>query len=339
MRGSAEDVPARGPRTVPVGIFGGLTTLDVVHRSERAPRRNEKATASRQDVSAGGPAANAAVVFAALGGHARLVTALGTGAVARIARDDLESHGVEVVDVTPGSAVELGVSAIRVDPTTGDRSVLSMDGAGRSVPAGPELDAETSDLVADADLVLLDGHHPALAEALAHAAQRIGAPIVVDAGRWRPVMAQLLPAARTIIASDDFRWHDGTEPDRPGVRAPWSALAHVQQVVTHGAAPFEWWTGGESGHVPVPTVQVVDTLGAGDAFHGAFAYYAARSWASSRTTGPTGSDALAHDALLPEHLAAAADVAAFRCSVVGPRDWLRSLPVGSRQSVVSRQRR
>lgn len=326
MSGSAHGDPADRSGVDPVGVFGGLTTLDVVHRSERAPRPDEKATASRQDVSAGGPAANAAVVFAALGGRARLVTALGTGAVARIARHDLESHGVEVVDVTPESEVELGVSAIRVDPATGDRSVLSMDGAALTVPADAVLDARADALVAEADILLLDGHHQALAEALADAAQRRGTQIVVDAGRWRPVMARILPLARTIIASDDFRWHEGTGAEERGVRAPWSALAHAQQVVTHGGDPVEWWAGEASGHVAVPTVRVVDTLGAGDAFHGAFAYYAARDRATDRATGRTGADAAAGDELLREHLAAAAGVAALRCSVVGPREWLGLLP-------------
>lgn len=326
MSGSVHGEPVHRPGVVPVGVFGGLTTLDVVHRSERAPRPNEKATASRQDVSAGGPAANAAVVFATLGGRARLVTALGNGAVARIARHDLESHGVDVVDLTPESEVELGVSAIRVDPVTGDRSVLSMDGAARTVPVDAGLHDRATALVADADVLLLDGHHPALAEALAVAAQHRGTQIVVDAGRWRPVMARILPLARTIIASDDFRWHEGTVADEHGVRAPWSALAHAQQVVTHGADPVEWWSGEASGHVTVPTVRVVDTLGAGDAFHGAFAFYAARDRAAGRAAGRAGADDEAGDGLLREHLAAAADVAALRCSVVGPREWLGLLP-------------
>ena len=304
-----------------VGVFCGLTTLDVVHRSEHAPGRNEKVTATRQDVAAGGPAANAAVVFAALGGHARLVTVLGTGAVAQIARADLERHGVEVVDVAPESRADLGVSAIQVDAATGERSVLSMDAAGRG-PGTDAVSARDADrLVADAHVLLLDGHHPALARAFAGAARRARVLLVVDAGRWRPVMGELLPAATTVVASADFRWH-GADGTVVGTTAPWFDLTHVQQVVTHGPDPVQWWTSGATGEVGVPPVQAVDTLGAGDAFHGAFAYYAASDARRTGASGEGGEDAAA----LRRQLADAAAVAALRCSIVGPREWLDRLP-------------
>ena len=98
----------RRAQPAPVGVFVGLTTLDVIHRSRRAPGPNEKMTAERQDLAAGGPAANAAVVFAALGGRARLLTALGSGPAADLARADLTAHGVEVIDVGQGTSMEIG---------------------------------------------------------------------------------------------------------------------------------------------------------------------------------------------------------------------------------------
>ncbi|MDT5198079.1 MAG: hypothetical protein QOH20_4833 [Mycobacterium sp.] len=60
----------------PVGVFVGLATLDVIHRIAKAPDANQKITSTAQFVAAGGPAANAAVTFAGLGGAAILVTAL-----------------------------------------------------------------------------------------------------------------------------------------------------------------------------------------------------------------------------------------------------------------------
>ncbi len=66
----------------PVCWFAGLTTLDVVHRAAAPPGRDRKITASRQDVAAGGPAANAAVTVAALGALAfPLVRGRGAGAL------------------------------------------------------------------------------------------------------------------------------------------------------------------------------------------------------------------------------------------------------------------
>lgn len=57
------------------GLFAGLATLDIVSHVDRAPGPDEKVTATWQLVAAGGPALNAAVTFAALGGHALLLTA------------------------------------------------------------------------------------------------------------------------------------------------------------------------------------------------------------------------------------------------------------------------
>jgi hypothetical protein len=70
----------------PVGVFVGLATLDVIHRIAKAPAVNEKITSTAQFVAAGGPAPNAAVTFAGLGGDAILVTALGGSVAERIDR-------------------------------------------------------------------------------------------------------------------------------------------------------------------------------------------------------------------------------------------------------------
>src|SRR5699024_7964423 len=104
----------------------GLTTMDVLHRADRRPGANEKITAVRQDVAAGGPAANAAVTFAVLGGRARLLTALGRGGPALVARADLTGHGVEIHDAADDD-YPLAVSAVLVDDATGERSVVSAD--------------------------------------------------------------------------------------------------------------------------------------------------------------------------------------------------------------------
>lgn len=292
---------ARG-ESRPSGLFVGLTTLDVVHRVSAPPDPNTKVTARRQDVAAGGPAANAAVVFAALGGRATLVTALGSGAAASAARDDLESRGVRVLDVAP-RGFALAVSAVAVDERTGERTVVSPDG-GRLEVAAP---GHVHDLVRGQDVVLLDGHHPALQTVAARAARAAGVPVLLDAGRWKPHLADLVPWCDVVAASGDFRL--GPEADaRAGSVGPGLRAVGVPRVaVTHGGDPVEWWDGDRSGTVPVPRADVVDTLGAGDAFHGALAW------------------ALGSGTPFPGALAEAARVASLRVTVAGPRDWLALL--------------
>jgi sugar/nucleoside kinase (ribokinase family) len=286
----------------PVGVFVGLATLDVIHRIAKPPAVNQKITSTAQFVAAGGPAANAAVTFAALGGDATLVTALGDDPVADLIRADLAAYGVTVVDASAGSSRAVPVSAVSVLESTGDRSVVSLDAVNSDAPAPENLD----DLVAGADVVLVDGHHPLIARAAAASASARGTTLVVDAGRWKPVMTDLVVHATDIVCSSDFRV-PGTG-DSESTAAALVLGGGRTVVTTHGGEPVQWWSDTESGAVPVEPVMVVDTLGAGDAFHGAYAYFSTR----------TGID-------VAECVDRSSRVAALRCSVVGPRAWLREL--------------
>jgi sugar/nucleoside kinase (ribokinase family) len=287
----------------PVGVFAGLATLDVIHRIAKAPAVNQKITSTAQFVAAGGPAANAAVTFAALGGEAILVTALGDDPVADLIRADLAAYDVRVVDAAAGTTRAVPVSAVSVVESTGNRSVVSLDAVNSDAPPPADLD----DLVAGADVVLVDGHHPLIARAAVRQASARGITTVVDAGRWKPVMSDIISHATDMVCSNDFRT-PGT--DDPGSTAAALVRSGVRTVVsTHGGDPVQWWSDRESGYVSVEPVVVVDTLGAGDAFHGAYSYFA---------TQP--------ERGVAERIDRSARVAALRCSVVGPRAWLSELP-------------
>lgn len=289
--------------TDPRGLFVGLTTLDVVHVVDRAPASNEKVTAAAQFLAAGGPAANAAVTFAALGGEATLVTAIGRGSVADVIVADLRSYGVRIVDLTPEDDDRAPVSAVCVTPATAQRSVVSMDATGVAMSApGP---AEALDLVRDAAVVLIDGHHPALAVAIAHAARAATIPVVVDAGRWKPVMDALIDVDPHMLCSDDFRV-PGTLTADDSARQLRRRVGTV--VTTHGPGAVDWVEHGDEGEVQVPAVHAVDTLGAGDVFHGAYAFALADG-----------------ERQLPERIAFAARVAGQRVATMGPRTWLAGL--------------
>lgn len=307
----------------PLGVFVGLATLDIVHRVGRRPEVNEKVTALRQDVAAGGPAAGAAVVFAALGGRARLVTALGTDPIARMIRAELTSRGVEVVDVTPDAATPPAVSAVTVLDSTGERAVTSRDAAGHDVAAPPDL----AQHLVGAQVVLVDGHHGQLAVAATRAATAAGPAgaderplVVLDAGRWRPAMAHLLAGVDIAICSAGFRAPGTTDADASAIALLEAGVGCV--ATTHGGDPVQWWRPAASGSastgtIAVPRVEVIDTLGAGDAFHGAFAWFVVQR--------PYDDDGAA----VRRALDSAARVAAFRCTVAGPRAWLDALTSGA----------
>jgi len=284
----------------PRGIFVGLATLDTAYRVEALPAPNAKITALSQELAAGGPAANAAVTFAALGGNAVLITAIGAHPLARHVVAELAGRGVEVVDCTPGSTGPPAVSSIYVVDATGDRSVVSVNGASIAPRPQPMLAAT----IAGAGVLVVDGHHPELALAASRLARGSGVPVVLDGGSWKLVLDELLPLVDVAICSADFR--------APGVATVGESARELRRrgvpavAVTRGGEPVLWWSGASAGEVAVPRVSVRDTLGAGDVFHGAFGYATSR-WP---------------EIAFPRALAFAAEVAAVRCAVPGLRAWL-----------------
>ncbi|MGH3897076.1 MAG: PfkB family carbohydrate kinase [Pseudonocardiaceae bacterium] len=189
-----------------------------------------------------------------------LVTALGPGPVGRLAAGEVGRVGVQIVD-TWAAGADLSVSAITVLAGTGERSVVSRNAHDLTAV----VPADLADLVADADVMLIDGHHPDLALTAAQAARAIGVPVVLDCGSAKPVYAGLVPLADAAVCSAGF-----TASGCGGFDAVSAALlADGARLVamTAGAAPVRWRTREATGTVDVPSVTVRDTLGAGDVLH------------------------------------------------------------------------
>ncbi|GAB2978363.1 PfkB family carbohydrate kinase [Amycolatopsis acidiphila] len=273
-------------------LLAGLCTIDVVQRVAELPEPGEKVQSLSVDVAAGGPATNAAVTVAALGGHARLLTVLGAHPLADLARADLSAYGVDFVDVAPSFVDPPALSAVAVRDRDGERTVVSRNAAHSPTVTGTPWEAD------EVRAVLVDGHHPELALGTARWARSRGVPVVLDAGSWKPVLDELLPLVDIAACSAHFRAPAPDLLDR-GVAAV---------ITTAGPEPVRWRTATEAGEVPVPAADARDTLGAGDVWHGALAYGVGRFE-------------------LPELIRFANEVAAQRVRHIGPRAWVREMGV------------
>jgi sulfofructose kinase len=271
-----------------VVVAVGLCTVDLVQRVATLPAPGEKVQSSSVELAAGGPAANAAVAVAALGGTALLSTVLGSHPLARLASRDLEACGVAVTDVLPYRVAPPAVSAVSVRESDGERTVVSHNAAG--VAAVAEVD------LAGAGCLLLDGHHPDLALRAARSARELGVPVLLDAGSWKPVLADLLSYVDICACSAAFREED--------------ELTNPVVIRTAGPDPVTWTAGGESGSVDVAPTEVLDTVGAGDVWHGAAALAVARL---GRVPAA---------AEVPGVIEYANRAAAVRIGHEGPRTWL-----------------
>jgi sugar/nucleoside kinase (ribokinase family) len=274
-------------------LLAGLCTIDVVQRVSELPAPGEKVQSLSVDVAAGGPATNAAVTVAALGGEPVLLTVLGSHPLAALARADLDACDVRLVDVAPDHPDPPALSTVAVRDRDGERTVVSRNAANSRLFAGAPWQIDDYLRVS---AVLVDGHHPELALEVARWAKGRGVPVVLDGGSWKPVLDDLLPLVDIAACSAHFR--------APGESLLARGVGTV--ITTAGPDPVRWWTADDSGEVPVPEVEARDTLGAGDVWHGALAYGVGR-----------------FD--LPELIAFANEVAAERVRYAGPRSWVRKM--------------
>lgn len=278
----------------PSAIFAGLSTFDVIHQVKHLPQSNQKTFCDRDDYAAGGPATNAAVTYSALmnvyckaknrePGKTQLWTRLGRGAMADFARQDIAHHGIHIVDAAHGDANILPTALILVEEETGNRAVSSKAvrtwGSASFGKTDDELSAAAQTFhnfeALQPEIVLVDGHHVDIATAALSCAQSHAAPkaVILDGGSYKAGLEQLLPHVTMAICSDNFM-PPGCDSNKEVV--DYFAEYGVTKVVrTRGDKDILYWWDGEYGSIPVEPTAVVCTLGAGDVFHGAFAFWLA----------------------------------------------------------------
>jgi sugar/nucleoside kinase (ribokinase family) len=80
-------------------LFAGRTTLDAVYWLEELPQEDTKVFARAFRVAPGGPACNAAITHALLGGRTMLLSAVGQGTWADVVRGEMDRCGIRLVDL------------------------------------------------------------------------------------------------------------------------------------------------------------------------------------------------------------------------------------------------
>ncbi|MDC0834240.1 sugar kinase [Geitlerinema sp. CS-897] len=280
------------------GLFVGLTTLDFIYLTERLPQTDEKLVAADYTIAAGGPATNAAVTFASLGNTARTISAVGSHPMASIVRSDLETYGVVSFDLDPDRPDPPPVSSILVTPPTGARSAISINATKSQLPC----DRLPENPLQQVDVVLIDGHQTIVGTEVAKQAIARQIPVVVDGGSWKPGFEDILQYADYVVASANFFPPSCTSPSQVFSYLQGLGVPHV--AITHGENPIVYWSRGTSGKLAVSSVRAIDTLGAGDIFHGAFCHFILQE-------------------SFVEALASASKVAAQACQSFGTRSWLK----------------
>lgn len=247
----------------------GHACYDLVFAVDHHPAPDEKARAQAFLSCGGGTAANAAVTAAALGASTAFAGYLGADIYGEQHLAELAAAGVDTRLVVRGPQAT-PISAIFVKPG-GLRSIVNYKGetntlALADLPLPDPLPLEAL----RPKVILFDGHQPALALALADWAAAHGIPTVLDADTVNAGNVHLLRRCTLVAASERFA------ADLLGAATADDGLAALAQlapnvVVTLGERGLLWQRGVERGRLRAFAVEVVDTTGAGDAFHGALA--------------------------------------------------------------------
>ncbi|ACC80946.1 sugar kinase [Nostoc punctiforme] len=279
------------------GLFVGLVTLDLIYLAESAPKNNQKIVATDYTVAAGGPATNAAVTFSHLGNQATVLGVVGSHPMTQLIRGDLANYKVAIADLEPTTDLAPPVSSIIVTQATGERAVVSIN----AVKTQASSASIPPDILQNVNIVLIDGHQMAVSYFIAQAAKAKNIPVVIDGGSWKPGFEQILPFVDYAICSANFYPPNCQTGEDVFAYLAGFNISYI--AITHGQKPIEYLSRTASGIVDVPQIHAVDTLGAGDIFHGAFCDYILRE-------------------SFTDALALAAKIAADSCKFFGTRRWM-----------------
>ena len=244
-------------------LFIGRSVIDVTSLVEHFPAPDAKVKALANDIVPGGSALNAAVTFAHLGGEAHLASAFGgDGPFRALLFDDLRRHGVTPIDICADPDYRIPISTVVSTRTTGDRMIVNA--AGEECSRLRELPGLFD---GGYDLIQLDQYERPFVTRHTEMIRAFGGPVILDGGGWKDWSPEYLRLADIPIVSEEF-FAGG--PD--AFAAECAGLKIGRWAMTRGARGVIWQDRGRTGEIPALPVTAVDTLGAGDIFHGAFCH-------------------------------------------------------------------
>lgn len=248
----------------------GHASFDITLRVARHPGADEKCFAESRIECGGGPAANAAVTVARLGGKSAFAGYLGNDVYGQKHFEELQKENVNTDLIVRGER-PTPLSVVLVKPG-GKRTVINHK---KQTPPLPEGRIDFSSLQPAA--ILFDGHEPLLSIPLARQAREKGIPTLLDAGSVHAGTIQLAPVTDYLIASRKFAGEFTGEKNPEDALKALAAIAPFV-IITLGEEGLIWAKGKRTGKMAAFPVEAVDTTGAGDAFHGAFAAGIARGY-------------------------------------------------------------
>lgn len=240
-----------------ISVIGSLN-VDHTVRVAHLPTPGETVRGLGSHRAFGGKGCNQAVAAARAGGEVTMVGCLGVDDASAGYLHHLEGEGIDASRVGIDDDLPTGSALITVDGS-GENTIVVEPGANASVEPG--LIRACRHLIEGADVLLMQLECPL--ESVRHAAEIAraeGVTVILNPSPWDPALAEdPVPCDVLILNQSEADALDDAYP------------ADIR-IVTRGAEATLILSGGEPPvEVAPPTVEPIDTVGAGDAFAGAFA--------------------------------------------------------------------
>ncbi len=255
----------------------GQCSLDYLMVLDSYPREDTKKEVLEWAVQGGGPVATALVALSRLGVKTSFMGLVSDDDAGKLIKKGLVEEKIDIRDMVIRKGGKSQTAFIVVNNKNGKRTIVWQRPTVKSIRP---LEVK-KDFLKGANFLLLDGLFSEASIKAAKMARAIKIPIMLDAGRMRKGMYELLQSSDYIIASEEF--------GRKFAGSPKRALKELMMfqpkaaTITLGDKGSITISGREEFHQPAFIVDVVDTTGAGDVFHGGYIYGLLQGWEIRKT--------------------------------------------------------
>ncbi len=249
-----------------VGI--GACVMDTLVSVPEYPKEDTKLQALSTKVAGGGPVATGLVTAAVLGVSAGYIGQLAEDNGGKFLLQDFEKYGVETCYITKKPGHRSFTSTIWLSQKSYSRTCVFDRG---DLPVW-NLNHGQKTAIEEAELLMVDGNELHSAVEGARLAKNAGIKVLYDAGGLYSGVEELLCLTDYLIPSEEFATkHTGCASADDAAKTLFYRYHPRFVVVTQGKLGGVLYDGKELSHYPAFSVEAVDTNGAGDVFHGAFA--------------------------------------------------------------------
>jgi sulfofructose kinase len=260
-----------------IGI--GICTVDHLLSVSQMPKYGLSIKASQYLQQSGGLVASALVAATRLGTTTKIIARIGDDDEGQYIQQDLDREGVDASKLLVEANTHTHISMILVDDNTGERSFISRWATGSTIT----LNEISREEITSAKILFVDDVTETTLQA-AQWAREAGVTVVIDPSCPFDIVKDLLPWVDVPIVPESFatQWMPN-DPAETVVKALYDLGARIAIVTLGERGCVVCSADGVQAYPTIP-VDVVDTTGAGDAFHGAFMYALLQDWDVPRMT-------------------------------------------------------